>query len=86
MKKCKTRQGYIAYSCSAGETAPLGGRGLCDECNMFAVRGYLIPVMNHYMCPQCFADWQKWSVFCPKDLPIEKQTAEYYERTIPLTK
>lgn len=56
MRKIKTQRGYIAYSCRGSETALIGGMGICDDCGTPASMGYLVPVLNHYMCPECFTD------------------------------
>lgn len=56
MKKFTTKQGYIAYACTAAETAYLGGMGICDDCGKSALSGFLVPVLNHYMCPDCFEE------------------------------
>lgn len=84
MLKFRTRQGYIAYRCTASETTLLGGIGVCDDCNEFAESGFLVPVLNHYMCPRCFEDWQNHSHYYPEDIPIEQRRAAYYESVIPM--
>lgn len=84
MKKFATPQGYTAYSCSAIETTPLGGMGICDDCGRSAPVGYLVPVLNHYMCPKCFEEWTSRSKFYWEDLPIETKNAAYYESRIPM--
>ena len=47
MKKFITRQGYIAYACTALETTYLGGFGVCDDCGKSAPNGFLVPVLNY---------------------------------------
>lgn len=86
MKKIRTKQGYIAYQCTAIETTYLGGMGICDDCGRFAQDGFLVPVLNRYMCPACFQDWQSHGRFYPEDLPFEKRHADYYEHKILLDK
>ena len=84
MKKIKTSVGYTAYQATAYETALLGGAGICDHCGEFADEGYLVPVLNHYMCPECFKDWEQRGRFYPEDLPVEQRTIAYYEAMIPV--
>lgn len=84
MKKFVTPQGYTAYSCSATETTLLGGIGICDDCGKFAPVGYLVPVLNHYMCLKCFEDWKHFSRYYPEDIPFEAKNADYYESRIPM--
>ncbi len=84
MRRVSTKSGYIAYRATAEETALLGGCGICDDCGKFSAEGYLIPVLNHYMCPDCFRDWESSSRFYPEDLPVEHGAAAYFESRIPL--
>ena len=84
MKKFTTKQGYLAYRSTARETTYLGGLGICDDCGEFAEKGFLVPVLNHYMCPKCFEKWQSRGTFYPEDLPFEARTAAYYEYRIPM--
>lgn len=84
MKRIKTKSGHIAYQASANETMLIGGVGVCDECNHYAPRGFLVPVLHYYMCPKCFADWQKRARHYPEDNVFESRTAKYYEAKIGL--
>lgn len=82
MRKLTTITGYTAFFATAEETMILGGRGKCDECGKFAPAGYLIPVLNHYQCPECFVDWDLHSKFYHEDSEIEKKRVRYYEHMI----
>lgn len=84
MIKFKTSSGYLAYRSNAAETLLLGGMGICDHCNELALDGFLVPVLNHYVCPQCFQDWERQGTYYPEDIPIERSTAAYFESKIPL--
>jgi len=84
MRKINTKSGYIAYSCSALEIKIIGGLGICDECNKTARNGYLVPVLNHYMCGDCFKEWDVSATYYPEDIPFEKKYAAYYEAVIGL--
>lgn len=86
MTKTTTKAGHIAYSVAAAETAKLGGLGICDECNEYAPTGFLVPVLNHYMCPSCFKYWCSVARYYPEDRPVEARNAKYYEAVIGLGK
>lgn len=72
MKKFKTAKGYIVYKATAAETALLGGIGVCDDCGQETAQGFLVPVLNHYMCPACFQDWEAHGTFSHR-IPRLKQ-------------
>ena len=84
MKKIRMSCGHIAYEATADETHLLGGYGICDDCSSFASKGYLVPVLNHYMCENCYKDFSDRASFYKEDVPIEQRTAKYYEEIIPL--
>lgn len=84
MTKFKTLSGYLAYRATATETTFLGGRGICDDCGEYASKGYLVPVLNHYMCEDCFRRWGGGGTYYPEDIPYERHTAAYFESRIPL--
>jgi hypothetical protein len=84
MTKFKTSSGYLAYRATAAETTLLGGRGICDDCGEYAPEGYLVPVLNHYMCEECFKVFEGCGAFYPEDIPHEQHTAAYFENRIPL--
>ncbi len=85
MKKILTKAGLIAYHTTAGELARIGGLGICDECGEHSQDGYLVPVLNHWQCPDCFNAWQNQANYYPEDVPFERMNASYYESRIPLT-
>lgn len=58
MKKFTAKNGYLAYNVDFEEVSKLGGLAFCDDCNQYATEGFLVPVLNYYMCPQCFARWE----------------------------
>ncbi len=84
MIKTTTKNGLIAYECTAVETVLLGGCGICDDCGNYAPTGYLVPVLNHYQCPECFAEFNLRAKRYPEDAHIEARTAAYFEDLIPL--
>lgn len=85
MKKCKMECGLTYYEATRPEIARLGGIGICDECNEIAENGYLVPVLDHYMCEHCFEDFRKRAKCYPEDLSFEYRNCLYYERMIPLS-
>lgn len=85
MKKIRTKRGLIAYHTTAAETTLIGGMGICDECGAAPPDGYLVPVLNHWQCPDCFRDWAGRAKYYPEDAPFERRNARYYESRIPLT-
>ena len=86
MKKVITKGGLIAYKTTSQELQLIGGLGICDECNTAPGSGYLVPVLNHWMCDKCYEDWQRRAKRYPEDDPIEQKNARYYEAMIPLEK
>lgn len=84
MQKIKGKSGHIAYNATDNEIALLGGIGICDHCNKFANSGYLVPILNHYMCETCFNEWDSKATYYPEDAHIEERTSKYYEKVIPM--
>lgn len=85
MQKTRIKNGLIVYKVTTVESTALGGYGICDECNTAHAEGYLIPVLNHWMCQKCFDDWKSRCRNYPEDAPIESKNCEYYESIIPIT-
>lgn len=84
MEKIKIPNGVFAYRATAEDTLKIGGFGRCDDCGQFAVKGYLVPVLNHYQCPKCFHEFKSFAKNYPEDRPFEQKTMEYFESKIPL--
>jgi hypothetical protein len=86
MEKFYTYSGLIAYKTTTEEIMSIGGLGICDECGQFIPSGgYLIPVLNHWQCQECFNDWKSRARYYPEDAPFEARCAKYYEAMIPCT-
>ena len=86
MKKLSTKNGLIAYRATAAEIKrAFGSPGVCDECGMKKDDGYLIPVLNHWQCPECFEEWAVFAKHYPENDPVEAANAAFYENVIPLT-
>lgn len=84
MIKFFTPVGWVAYQTTDYETHLFGGAGICDECGTHVPVGYLVPVLNHWQCPKCFAEWMMSSKFYPSDVDFEKSYIDYYEKIIPV--
>ena len=84
MDKFKVECGWTVYQCSSDENALFGGFGICDDCGTFSKIGYLVPVLNHYMCSTCFLDWSKRCKFYSSDVDFERHYIRYYESIIPV--
>lgn len=83
MVKFKNKVGCTVYRITAEECYAFGGLGICDECNSFSSYGYLIPVLNHFMCPSCYREWNLDCKFYPEDLDFEASYIRYYENILP---
>ena len=84
MRKIKTKCGYTAYITSKSEVQLLGGFGLCDHCNTLQRTGYLVPVLNHFLCERCYNDFDERAIYYRQDIAVETRNADYYESVIPL--
>lgn len=85
MIKFKNKVGYVVYRISAEECFTFGGAAICDECNKFCSNGgYLIPVLNHFMCDDCYNEWNSFCTFYPEDLDFERNICFYYENILPV--
>lgn len=86
MLKFHIKCGLIAYKTSTAEIQSIGGLGICDECGKFHPEGgFLVPVLNHWQCKECFDDWKSRAVNYSEDAPYEAKRAAYYEAVIPFT-
>jgi len=85
MIKFKNQVGWTVYKITADECFFFGGSSICDECNKICSSGgYLVPVLNHFMCVVCFNEWNSCCSFYPEDLGFEKSNIDYYERILPV--
>lgn len=77
--KFKISVGWTVYQTTDTETQIFGGLGICDSCINSSEIGYLVPVMNHWLCPKCFLEWASRANFYSSDVPFEKSYIDYYE-------
>ena len=82
MLKFRTECGWIAYKTTAAEIKSIGGLGICDTCNKSSDIGYLVPVLNCWLCEECFNNWKSRAHYYPEDVPVETRRALYYEQMI----
>lgn len=84
MQKHTLKNGLTYYTVSTEELYRLGGVGVCDHCGTFHETGYLVPVLNHWLCKDCFEEWSKDARHYPEDDMYEEMSIKYYESKIPL--
>lgn len=77
--KFKSKAGWIIYSATAEDTKKLGGLGICDACDNFSDKCFLVAILNSYLCNECFDQWDKASMYYPEDEPIERRREAYYD-------
>lgn len=81
MRKFKSKCGYVVYEATIKECISItDGFGICDMCNKSNNTLYLVPVLNHALCPKCFQDWNERAVFYKDDLWFEKIYVDIWER------
>ena len=85
MKKFTLENGLTYYTVSLAELFLIGGAGICDHCGTFHETGYLIPVLNHWICEECFNEWKAYANHYIDDDEYEQRAIEYYESKIPLS-
>lgn len=84
MTKHHLPNGLTYYHCQAFELLFIGGLGICDDCGFIPTHGYLVPVLDHYQCPECFADWSARCKHYPEDDWFEQINIRYWESRLPL--
>lgn len=84
MYKIHNPKGFIVYKATLTDLTKIGGFGVCDHCNNMASEGYLVAVLNNYLCPNCYEEWYSYAENYEEDRMWEKKTAQYYERAIGL--
>lgn len=85
MKKIKLPCGWTAYQTTLEETKKWGGMGICDFCNKFCPDGgFLVPVLNSWLCSECFEEYKKRAKYYPEDAAFEQHAIEYFEKIVPV--
>lgn len=55
------------------------GAGICDDCGTSARDGYYVPVLNLYLCQECFDDWCEHCKHYKEDDEVEEGNVEWFE-------
>lgn len=84
MIKIQMPSGHYAYVASASSTFYLNGCGICDLCNDFTPRGYLVPLHTSYYCPDCFRGLKCRKKFYPDSVAFEDMVMDNWERRVPM--
>ncbi len=86
MIKSKISCGWTFYKTTLEEILSFGGLGICDDCGEFHPEGgFLVPVLNHWMCQKCFDEWKSRAKFYSSDLDFEQSYIKLYESHIAVT-
>lgn len=82
MKKFKTDIGYVVYKITKPELESVDCGNICDFCNTAVNEGYLITVLNQFVCEGCFEDWKDRGKYYEEDIDRETKISQYYESMI----
>jgi len=77
--KFKSAAGYTVYAVTKEHLKRLGGGSICDFCGKYTGSGYLVAVLSNYLCKDCYAKWNKESIYYPEDKNIEHGHEWYYD-------
>ena len=81
-RKFINEKGFTVYETNIVEIMEFGGYGICDYCNGAALKGYLIPVLNHYYCEECYNNWLERAEYYEEDRWFEERKIEYYDNIL----
>lgn len=56
-----------------------GAIGICDHCGKSSHTGYYIAVLNRWMCPHCYIEWNARATRYDEDKEIEEKNFNYYK-------
>ena len=79
MKKFKSKVGWVVYEATAEDTVQLGGRGICDDCDKPSPTGFLVAILNSYLCPECYKKWDGTGRYYHEDKPVEDRRIAYFD-------
>ena len=81
--KGRTTKGYVYYYMRAIDTLEIfGGCGICDDCGKFTILGIYVPVLNHYLCLDCYKSFMKTCKYYLEDKWFEDLNIKYVDRQI----
>lgn len=80
MEEITTKKGFKVLKVNLHEMhIKLNSPGICMGCNEIPSAGYLVPVLNDFMCEPCFIEWQENATYYGEDKEFEERTLEYYK-------
>ena len=79
LERIENEKDFIVFKATAKDTEAMGGMGICDHCNEFAEEGYLVAVLNHYLCEKCYQEFITRAKHYPEDEWYEKKNAKVWE-------
>lgn len=79
-KIIESNKGFKLIECSIAETTNFGGMGICDRCNSASFKGMIIPVLNHWYCPECFEEWHRTAENYPDDRGFETKVFNHFKK------
>ncbi len=79
MRKFKTESGHIVFELTRPEMTFIDSPGICDFCAAKPSVGFLIAVLNEWICPACDEKWEAVAKYFPEDMEIEKRNEEFYD-------
>lgn len=78
----ENKKGFRVIKTSNTECIEWGGAAVCDHCNAAASFGYLVSVLNHWICPECFDEWYKGAKRYEEDMPYEQRRMNEYKSAL----
>lgn len=81
-QKKENEKGFLVLETSAAETAEWDGLPICDDCGANAPKGYLIAVLNHWYCQECYDRWYEEAIHYEGDKTFEKRTYNNYAKLL----
>lgn len=73
---------FKVIECDVLEMVGIGSYGVCDFCGNPDGKGYLIPVLNSWFCPECYEKWKKTAIWFPQDADYETKKFQLYSKAL----
>lgn len=72
-KVIENKKGFLILEVGRADMAlALQSPGVCDHCNQTSETGFLIAVLNHWCCTECYNAWYNRAKRYEQDIPYEK--------------
>ncbi len=81
-RKFINEKGFTVYEITGIVKIKFGGYRVCDSCNKAAVKGYLIPVLNGYLCEECYNRWIERAKYYEEYRKYEERKIRYYDNIL----